>query len=798
MSLGSKIIYKQLLQRHGSIRIPMIQRDYAQGRPTETEVREEFLNALEGALLKTSDDPTLPLNLDFIYGSVEGGHETRFLPLDGQQRLTTLFLLHWYLAWRDEQWEAFKELFQADQHSRFAYSVRPSSNDFFNELVCYRPDARPEDVKELAQLITDQPWYFRSWRLDPTIQSVLHMLDAIHERFASSAGLFSRLIDEAQPAITFQLLDMENFGLSDDLYIKMNARGKPLTAFETFKARYEQELKKQFEGTFFFIGEQSFSAADYVALRLDTAWTDLFWKLRDKKSDLYDEAIMNVFRAVALVTRSPDNNKYYSDASLLRNGEPSYTEFHTYGWLDEPFTLAIIHLLDAWSAESGKFELLLPDSQYFNEPAIFNKIVSNGANLSYMEIVQFAAYVIFISKYQDEIDAVAFQEWMRIAHNLSVNSEYNRLDDLRRSIAGLNLLLDQSGDVLKYFAEATTPASGFSEQQLAEERLKAELILAHSAWRGLIDRAEAHGYFRGQIEFLLDFSGVLEAAKSTGVASFDDKTHLRLQEQFRDFLEKAEAMFTIRGLDSVSHLRWERALLCIGDYLLLYRRNHSFLVNSQAEPASWKRFLRGMGVNTPGPRRILCELWKRLDSTQNLSKQLDGIIDGAKDLEPWRDAFVRTPAAIAYCNRRLIRRGDNHEVYLLQTTQMNGKHAELFTYCLYENTLANLSKNGYLKPLELLAYQSVPGTDTEPGISLIFSYNNNDLRFEIEFHGGRFLTYIWCDKIESYPLVVATLLGSLGFIEKESRYCKLSTPDLIESSVRELADKLATTPDPQE
>ena len=50
MSLGDRIIYRQLLRRHMHIRIPMIQRDYAQGRPAESEVREEFLNALEEAL----------------------------------------------------------------------------------------------------------------------------------------------------------------------------------------------------------------------------------------------------------------------------------------------------------------------------------------------------------------------------------------------------------------------------------------------------------------------------------------------------------------------------------------------------------------------------------------------------------------------------------------------------------------------------------------------------------------------------------------------------------------------------
>ena len=46
--------------------------------------------------------------------------------------------------------------------------------------------------------------------------------------------------------ITFQLLKLDEFGLSDDLYIKMNARGKPLTNFETFKARFGQDLEALF------------------------------------------------------------------------------------------------------------------------------------------------------------------------------------------------------------------------------------------------------------------------------------------------------------------------------------------------------------------------------------------------------------------------------------------------------------------------------------------------------------------------------------------------------------------------
>ena len=44
--------------------------------------------------------------------------------------------------------------------------------------------------------------------------------------------LWRRLSDEASPAIWFQLLPIAEMGAADEVYIKMNSRGKSLTAFE--------------------------------------------------------------------------------------------------------------------------------------------------------------------------------------------------------------------------------------------------------------------------------------------------------------------------------------------------------------------------------------------------------------------------------------------------------------------------------------------------------------------------------------------------------------------------------------
>ncbi len=243
LDLKRPITFVDLLDLSDRIQVPQIQRDYTPGCDSAKDIREDFLKARHAALVLPQEDAALPLNLDFVYGSLEGKTQKVFLPLDGQQRLTTLFLLHWYLAWKDGVLPELQKLLWDGRHSRFSYVLRPSSKEFFDEIVNFVPEDSPDGVGGVRAVLQKQPWFYLHWRLDPTIQSALTMLDAIHAHFRDNTGLFSRLIDREHPAVTFQLLPLEHFGLSDDLYVKMNARGKPLTAFETFKARFQEHLK---------------------------------------------------------------------------------------------------------------------------------------------------------------------------------------------------------------------------------------------------------------------------------------------------------------------------------------------------------------------------------------------------------------------------------------------------------------------------------------------------------------------------------------------------------------------------
>ena len=255
--------FAALLRKHKVV-IPPIQRDYAQGRGSDKvkRIRDRFLGAMAGVL---SDEGTGKLlQLDFIYGyvtkdEVENNEPiTMFKPLDGQQRLTTLFLVHWYVAATEGKLDE-----AIDFLARFSYATRAKSREFCRRLIEFRPELGGDSVNKQ---IENQPWFFLSWGSDPTVSSMLVVLEAIEKEFSQKGvkGAWDKLTGE-EPRIIFHLLEMKDLGLPDDLYIKMNSRGKELTDFEHFKSQFSRVMRglnrKQFDEN------------------IDQKWSDLFWSI---------------------------------------------------------------------------------------------------------------------------------------------------------------------------------------------------------------------------------------------------------------------------------------------------------------------------------------------------------------------------------------------------------------------------------------------------------------------------------------------------------------------------------------
>ena len=785
------VSFRQLLVACPRIEIPLIQRDYAQGRESENEVRDHFLKALHDALIRAEDGAGYSLNLDFVYGSKEGGASGTFLPLDGQQRLTTLFLLHWYLGWRDGRLTDVQDMLWDGNHSRFTYCVRPSGTEFFDELVRYSPTMTPDEVPSIRSLLENQAWFFLHWRLDPTIQSSLVMLDAIHDLFGSTSGLYDRLIDDTSPAITFQLLPLEHFGLTDDLYIKMNARGKPLTPFETFKARFEELLGELFPNETRALDGTLVGVPEFFEHRMDTLWTDFFWGYKDSRSNTFDEAVMNLAVGVIRVSLNPESTNFGSDTSLLR-GKRSWTfsTLHERGWLTREFAENFIVLLEAWSngSDRGRLSSVLPDTLHFDEVGFFAKASIDPSGIDYLLLVQFAALAFYLREHEGNVAKNSISEWMRVTSNLAMNSDIERPEQFGRSLAGLRRLVVGGQKVLELLSSTEIGQVGFSPQQVQEEVLKAKLLLANPGWRARIQTAERHGYFSGQIEFMLDFCGVVERAKTEAVSDWSDETHQQLQIDFDAYARKSAIMFGNDGLADgpaapARHL-WKRALLATGDYMMQIGSNRSFLTNPAKNPDSWKRYLRD------GHRRThLKVLLDQIDADRDINTQLRSIVAAATGLEPWRSAVVNYPEVIEYCGQQETRwpYGEK-EIYLLAKRQMNGAHAELFSYVLFLE-LAKGAKID-LAPLTLHGYHSVTTSEHEPYFLLSFAESGQLAIFAVRSEGGHFRLSVGCSGLSTLPDVEEYLRNEAHFSEVGPELSRLVSRQDIFLVVGQLAQRL--------
>lgn len=255
--------------------VPMLQRDYAQGRaiinqdlPYDKEKNPIRLTSLACAIInfiKKSNDDKTPMLLDFIYGIKRSD---RFEPIDGQQRLTTLWLFYWYLSWSLHR--------DIDKLERFSYETRMTARDFMREMVRNVKSIQKTDVcKGLSQAIRSQHvWFHQIWRQDASINAMLNMLDYIYENLPDKEVNEAML--ERLDLIQFHILEMNNIGLDDSLYIKMNARGKSLTPFENFKADILKYIENNEEQRIY----------DIYSSKLDNDWLDNFWDIAKSEEEI--------------------------------------------------------------------------------------------------------------------------------------------------------------------------------------------------------------------------------------------------------------------------------------------------------------------------------------------------------------------------------------------------------------------------------------------------------------------------------------------------------------------------------
>lgn len=597
------------------IEVPRVQRDYAQGRRDEhsTMVRTNLLRDIK----KAFSCNTMPLDLGFVYGKTEEG---KFFPVDGQQRLTTLFLLHIYAFYND--------ITKDELLLKFSYEARTTTRDFFEALVNNRFSVFTSNVKP-SDFIPDQAWFIDSWKYDPSVLSAITMLDDIINQRFNIELLKQQLEEQENPQVVFQFLSLDDLGMEDDLYIKLNARGRALSPFENFKSKFIDEC-----------GRKCPEICEEIKINLDGKWADLFWSCSKQDFDkLYLTFFEFVFCNYNLLIAEPnkDISKYwiYSVDYQAITPEIYITIKNTLNYLSSHCQNKVYKLF---------VDSLFSTSLYTNK-IIFHAICKYLANEN-----------------NNDPNEENFADWLRVIKNLVDNTRIEERDIYSNAIESINALALNKNDIINHLAsENVTHLSGFNKEQFDEECQKARIIKKGNEQRNTILKAEQKlEYFSGQIRCALHYS------------NYETNDNVAL---FNNYVDKIAALF--KANEPYDGILLRRALCSLGDYTILVGGRYKTLCIDDANENSRTPSLKRLFSNHDD---IIGQLLDSIEPTKDIESQLNQIIvNHVISQDDWRYCFVHYPVLFTYMRSSHYRLCEaENDMLMIPNKSSTGKNYSLY------------------------------------------------------------------------------------------------------------------------
>lgn len=554
MNTGKNYTFWEFLKENRIV-IPIIQRDYAQGREGKKELRKRFLKSIKDAI----EDDKKSLTLDFVYGMQKG--TDGIIPLDGQQRLTTLWLLHWYAFLRSNKNITINNL---PLFRNFSYETRLSSRLFienlcdganFRKLRNSSHDGENDEPLPIYQLITQQTWFLKEWEQDPTVKAMLNMLGgkahSIETEFNGMAwvDIWDKLQNGCPINFYYLPIDGEIQQDPDDIYIKVNARGEQLTDFENFKAdliKYVKDDKQQQWQIIFKIEHPDLALSKLI----DTDWTDVFWndlpeeckKIDKNPPEGKEPKLPNIDRQFfAFLNRyfvncilldnsikaddlqpknrmKSDNKKVILFNSLYEEkGVPfKYKDFAIFKEADvitpENFMAIKNIMINLKNVEINDWGIKWPQEKeegFCFLPKFNDNRGTITDDISQKHRIVFFGICCYLQTCNDNkvFCQEEYQAWMRYVWNIAYNSNVQDIDSMKNVmmliINSFNGMKNCGYDIINYLShQKITDGTGYFERQKFEEWEKASY---YNNKKDAIINAE--NTFHGSIRFILPSVG---------------------------------------------------------------------------------------------------------------------------------------------------------------------------------------------------------------------------------------------------------------------------------------------------
>lgn len=473
---GNTYSLKMLLEKYFFV-IPEYQRDYAQGRDNERDVHvlDMFIKEIY-EILSSDESEEHTLHLDYVYGDIaEKNGVGFFYPIDGQQRLTTLFLFYicCYQTVTNETEKSFL--------SKLKYDIRPTSNKL---IVCLirngfkEPDSTTPAWKQWVDLYSEIS-------RDPTAEALLRAYRKIEKVLCEGKH---KEYKKKLESITFEVVDTKEHNLPKTVFWKMNARGRSLTQSEVFKAAFfsSVELARTF---------------DYFVENLICLIPDA-----DKDYQVLEKTLMNIvniifegFKEIRYPANSHAGFDFWKAPFISKD---KYLEYQTERKDEICQIFSALKTGDPFNA----FDNALPE--YVKKKIdgeILNCLVKKSGLTQNIRAL-FFSYLIALP-----IESESLKEWMRVCSNLIWNSS-----DVGYALKIISKLKGNAASILEFLSEDKGIEFELNQErnseintalrQYQEERAKASAVKNKDAKKEDIEIAESTAFADGRIDFLY-FSG---------------------------------------------------------------------------------------------------------------------------------------------------------------------------------------------------------------------------------------------------------------------------------------------------
>lgn len=652
--------------------IPKIQRPYAQGRLDGvcTYVRNTLLNEMF-ANFKTDE----VFDFNFIYGIVRPSNDEYVMELlDGQQRMTTLFLVYWYIANREltESDDSDKEV--RDALNRFVYETRSTSTVFCHKLASYRIDLSEQAP---SKVIRQAKWYFKSFDRDSTITAMLTMLDAIHERYNNqeSDNLFPKLGN-----IQFYVKSLGFFNLSEELYIKMNARGLQLSPFENYKADLTNFISdKDYEPFKKMVPLYRKDSSEQVefhfnfSVKLDAKWIDIFWKKGYENFDASYMSFFSRFFACKYIISTKDivnDRDMRQDATLRKmyTEAENRTEANEYLGFQEfeqvlnghpEYVLTLDKVLDDFyeydykDTKKSIYKMMVPSWEKQSQDDGDDFYSNISSKMTHTKLIVFGAVIEFIEAFE-KFDVETFKQWMRIVWNVIENTNIDSLTPVSSLIRKFSAVIHSiarrmsDGDTF-FYALSQWKEDNTDEREnraLLEEVQKASCIADNMDWLPVFVDAERHPFFRGMVMFFYREDMSLE--------------------DYQYSLSLAKNMFDESGISPM--YREDHLLIrAIASQFVTWQDLRDRFLTERAET---NKYLKNILASNNDVRRMLSDVLEG-DNDEEVKAGLADYIETAEDFTPWSGA---NEIEKEYCNMAVDR--IRHDIKLYDWVSAEEAHGK--------------------------------------------------------------------------------------------------------------------------